>query len=160
VRLIKGFLKFKCTDFPPFHRGKAAMITNSQRRLAGIATACARRVLFRVVPWPLQWHCAYLNCLAREHHPSSRFLVLHENTQPAAEPLGSAVAHFVAGFVVALVAVLAVHCLAMLRCEPLSLAVVPAADSDSAVHKHLQAAPTHTPGMPLALDRVAKDDRR
>src|SRR5699024_9930352 len=167
VRLIKGFLKFKCTDFPPFHRGKAAMITNSQRRLAGIATACARRVLFRVVPWPLQWHCAYLNCLAREHHPSSRFLVLHENTQPAAERLGSAVARFVAGFVVALVAVLAVHCLAMLRCEPHSLAAVPSrhqncpgfgqrfapaadSDSDSAVHKHLQAALTHTPGTPLA----------
>src|SRR5699024_11700428 len=147
------------------------MITNSQRILGCIATACGHRVLFPAAPWPLQWHCAYLHCLAREHHPSSRFLVLHENTQPAAEPLGSAVAHFVAGFVVALVAVLAVHCLAMLRCEPHSLAVVPyrhqnrpgfgqclvpAADSDSAVHKHLQAAPTHTPGMPLALDRVAK----
>src|SRR5699024_1040636 len=167
VLFIKGFLKFKCTDFLPFHRGEAAMITNSQRRLAGIATACARQVLLRGVPWPLQWHCAYLNCLAHEHRPSSRFLVLHENTQPAAEPLTPAVAHFVA--------VLAVHCLAMLRCEPHSLAAVPsrhqnrdgfgqrfapAADSDCALTEHLQAALTHTPGTPLALDRVAKDDRR
>src|SRR5699024_8736004 len=94
VRLFKEFLKFKCTDFPLLHRGKAAMITNSQRTLGCIATACGHRVLFPAAPWPLQWHFAYLNCLAREHHPSSRFLVLLENMHhPLAPSLTRSLAH-------------------------------------------------------------------
>src|SRR5699024_7090172 len=154
------------TDFPLLHRGKAAMITNSQRTLGCIATACGHRVLFPAAPWPLQWHFAYLNCLAREHHPSSRFLVLLENMHhPLAPSLTRSLAH--PADQVALVDRSAtVHrnprCAAAhwFAAAALRHQIHPVLRRAMAVHKYLRAELTRTLDKPLALDPVAADGRR